>query len=89
MFIHTRGSATKRLPNLNSKNEILWGKKRKKLLGQPSQTDYNTLNFFRLYIFITLSSSPMLKLIDLEGVIFGYMCSSYPLLFMLFVFLIP
>jgi len=28
----------------------------------------------------------MLKVIDLEGVIFGHMCPSYPLLFMLFVF---
>ena len=39
------------LPSLNSKNKKkkLW-EKRKKLLAQPSQTDYNTLNFFRFVI---------------------------------------
>ena len=40
MFIHTRGSAMKRFAKFEWQKRAFCGKKRKKLLAQPSQTDY-------------------------------------------------
>ena len=41
MFIHVRSSATKRFIKLEGKNEIFVGKKKKRQLAQPRQTDYS------------------------------------------------
>ena len=52
MFIHTRGSATKRFAKFGMQKRTFCGKKRKKLLAKSSQTDYSHINFTKTFMFL-------------------------------------